>query len=223
MPSSRARTKGDSAAGTKKSRTTAQSVPADARRKRRSRPVPRWLTGSSELDGIAQRRCLMILSVLSGERPVTEVIEELSISRGTYYNLEQRALEAMLSALVPGVSAETSGSSAAVPAKRIAELEEKVSRLERDKRRVERALYLTRQVIGRGAVTLGVGRPRKSSAEPRSTRAGRSASSGSAKKATRKPTPAAISPIGSARSSTPGPDGSSVSPSIPSSGGVDER
>lgn len=205
---SRGRAKGASA--------EARESKKDSRRKRRIRPVPRWLTGSTELDGIAQRRCLMILSVLSGERPVTDVIEELSISRGTYYNLEQRAIEGMLSALVPGASSEMSEASSAIPAKRIAELEEKVGKLEQAKRRLERMLFVTRQVIGPGAVTQGVGRPKKTAASRRSTRAGRSASSGSATKAKKK-----AAKTTSPRSSTPASDGSSVSLSIPSSDGVD--
>ena len=55
------------------------------RRKPRPRPTPKWLVRPSDLDEMAKRRCLMILSVLSGERPVTEVVEEEQISRMTYY------------------------------------------------------------------------------------------------------------------------------------------
>src|SRR5512146_1308953 len=111
MPMSRARTKSESEAGSERPSTRA----------RRSRPTPKWLTGRTDLDELAKRRCLMILSVLSGERPVSDVLEEQGISRGTYYNMEQRALEAMLAALIPLTPGETSELPSASPAKRIVE------------------------------------------------------------------------------------------------------
>lgn len=208
---SRARTKHDS--------TTTRKTPAtDTRRKRRSRPLPRWLTGSTELDDMAKRRCLMILSVLSGERPVSEVIEEHGLSRGTYYNLEERALDAMLAALVPGASAETSDASSAIPAKRIADLEAKVQRLEQEKRRAERLLFLSRQVLGPGAVTMPVGRPPKNGPAQSSTTTGRNAS----RPRTKKPTTTPVSPKGSAAPPPPA-SGSISTPSTPSADGVDAR
>jgi hypothetical protein len=131
-----------------------------ARRKgdRRARPTPRWLTGRTDLDQVAQRRCLMILSVLSGEKPVTTAVEELGISRGHYYQLETKALVAMLRAVAPGAEAAGSPDDASM-AKRIAELEAKLSKLEQDKRRAERLLYLTRQVLPPGPVKTAAGRP----------------------------------------------------------------
>jgi hypothetical protein len=87
---------------------------------------------------------------------VSDVIEEAQISRPMYYQLEERALRAMLVALTPG--ADEPGSSE--PAKRIAELERKVARLEADKRRGERLLLLTRKVM-KGPMKLAAGRPRK--------------------------------------------------------------
>lgn len=189
---------------------------ADSGRKKRSRPVPKWLTGTAEIDDMAKRRCLMILSVLSGERPVTDVIAEHGISRGTYYNLETRALNAMLSALLPSASAETSENAALSPMQRVAELERKISKLEQDKRRGDRLLYLTKQILGAGSVKQASGRPsKKRPKKPRSTSRGPSASCGSAKKAKRK------SEKGSGASSTPA--GSSVTPSIPKTDGVDAR
>src|SRR5947209_15438816 len=74
------------------------------RRRHRSRPIPKWLLEKEELDQIAQRRTLMILSVLSGEKPVTDAIGEAKISRGHYYQLEEKALEAILQAMEPGAS-----------------------------------------------------------------------------------------------------------------------
>jgi hypothetical protein len=126
--------------------------------RRRARTTPEWLHEREDLDEMARRRCLMVLSVLSGERPVTDVIAEAQISRGTYYNLEERALKAMLVALVPGATEAPSES----PAMRIAELEKKVARLEQEKRRGERLLLLTRKTLKRGPMKMeGHGRPSK--------------------------------------------------------------
>jgi hypothetical protein len=126
---------------------------------------------------MAKRRCLLVLSVLSGERPVSDVIEEAEISRPMYYQLEERALQAMLLALTPG--AGELGSSE--PSKRIAELEKKVAQLEADKRRGERLLLLTRKVM-KGPMKLAVGRPRKKTQAAGSTNAGRKPSPASPKK-----------------------------------------
>lgn len=197
----------------------------DKRTKRRSRPIPKWLSDSRELDEIAKRRCLMVLSVLSGERPVTDAIEELSLSRGTYYQLEQRALEAMLAALVPGAS--TNETSSATPQKRIAELEAKVTTLEQQKRRTERLLYLARQVVGTGPVTMtGRGRPKKVKSRRRSKTAGSSSSTRSASKTrtsssstTARTTAASSSPASTFAPSTP----AEVSTSIPTPAGEDAR
>ena len=127
-----------------------------APRKHQSRPTPRWLKKKGELDEIAQRRTLMVLQVLSGEKPVTDAVEEAQISRGFYYQLEDRALKAILEAMEPGaqpgrpVEATT----------RILQLEEKVKDLETDKRRLERMLLMTRKVLKPGPLTTGRGRPR---------------------------------------------------------------
>ena len=125
--------------------------------RRRARPTPSWLTERKDLDEIAQRRCLMVLSVLSGETPVSDAIEQAQVSRGTYYQLEERALRAMLVALTPGSGEAPSES----PAHRIAELEQKIVRLEREKRRGERLLLLTRKVVKDGPLKVGAGRPPK--------------------------------------------------------------
>lgn len=121
---------------------------------------------AKDLDEMARRRCLMILSVLSGTRPVSEVIEEAKISRGTYYQLEARAIKAMLQTLLPG--AETSGGGENLT-HQLKLLEQKIARLEREKRRAERLVYLTRQVIKPGPMSTGMGpRPgrRKASTKP---------------------------------------------------------
>lgn len=128
-----------------------------SRRRRRPRPTPKWLKEQQDLDDVARRRCLMILSVVSGEKPVTQAIEEAQISRQTYYQLEEKALRAMLSALMPGTTVETS---AASPLRKMAELQAKTERLEQDKRRAERLLFLTRKVVRPGSLKSAAGRPR---------------------------------------------------------------
>jgi hypothetical protein len=155
----------------------------DLRRKNRSRPTPKWLKGATDLDPIARVRCLMVLSVLSGEKPVTDAIGAAGISRATYYHLETRALSAMLRSLGPGAE-ETDDAS---PQRQLAKLEKKVKALEQGKRRAERLLLMTRRVLG----------PVKT----RSTTSGRNPSRSSKR---RKKSPAAkLSPI----LSIPGPTG----------------
>ena len=144
------------------------------KRKNRSRPTPKWLTTQQDLDEVARKRCVMILQTLSGVEPVSDVIEREKISRGTYYQLETRALRAMLGALTPG--AEPDGRGAGM-LQQIAQLEKKVARLEQEKRRAERLLFLTKQVV-KGPVTIGTGRPRKRSS---STTSGSKPSPGSTK------------------------------------------
>jgi hypothetical protein len=164
----------------------------------------------------------MILSVLSGERPVSDVLEEQGISRGTYYNFEQRALEGMLAALIPLTPGETSELPSASPAKRIVELEAKVAKLERDRRRHDRLLYLTQSVMGSGSVKSASGRPtknKKKSATRTSMKSGRSASRTSATKAKKTSVAKTISEPWS----SPAPDASTSTPSTPSADGVDER
>lgn len=139
--------------------TSKRSPTASERTKRatRSRPTPQWLLTSNELDQVAQRRCLQLLSVLSGEKSVSEAIAEMQISRGTYYQLETRALAAMLTALTPGTTS-ADGS----PSGQIKALEEKVKKLEQGKRRAERLLLLTRKVVKRGPMKVGHGKGRVS-------------------------------------------------------------
>lgn len=129
-------------------------------RRHRVRPTPKWLLSSAEIDQVAKARCLMLLSVLSGEKPVTDAITEVGISRGTYYQLETRALEAMLRAL--GREAAETPREEASGLRRIAELERKLRRVEAAKRRAERLLLMTRRVV-KGGVTL---RGRTSSTRP---------------------------------------------------------
>lgn len=149
-------------------------------RERRARPTPSWLTKQADLDAIARARVLMLLSVLSGETPVTTAIERLRISRGLYYQLETRALNAMLLALAPGAEGDATREGAST-SRRIADLEDQVKRLEAEKRRAEQQLALTRKTIGPLPVKLARrGRPPK--VRPGSTSAGAARSRGSRRK-----------------------------------------
>jgi hypothetical protein len=149
--------------------TKARGEAAKGMRRHRSRPVPKWVKERQELDEMARRRCLLILSVLSGEKPVTDAIAELKLSRGRYYQLEELALEGMLEALSPAPAAGPGRP--ADQGLKIAQLEAKVAKMEQEKRRMERLLFLTRKLVKPGRVTMpGVGRPNSAkSGSPRSS------------------------------------------------------
>jgi len=131
------------------------SQQTDSRRQRRPRPTPAWLLEQRDLDDVARRRCLLMLSVLSGETPVTDAIEGTDLSRQAYYYLEERALKAMLRALTPGSDPATPTGPDLSALKRVAELESKVKQLEQDKRRLERLLLLTRKAVRPGPLKTG--------------------------------------------------------------------
>lgn len=144
-------------------RGVVRSKVQSGRRRHRSRPIPRWLKSSQQLDAIARSRCLLLLSVLSGETPVTEAIAKAKLSRATYYKLETRALQAMLAALNPlAGQAEDGRADLSLASARISELEGRVKLLERDKRRSERLLLLTRKSLKAPVTTAHRGRwPRR--------------------------------------------------------------
>lgn len=120
----------------------------DRRRRPRRHTLPRWLKNGADLDAIARSRCLMMLSVISGEVPVTTAIAQAKISRATYYKLETRALNAMLAAMNPLAGQATDGrADLSAASHRIAELEDRIKGLERDKRRAERLWLLTRRTL----------------------------------------------------------------------------
>jgi hypothetical protein len=154
--------------------------PTKGLRALRPRGTPRWLLKQADLDAIAKQRVLLVLSVLSGEKPVTTAVVESGISRGFYYQLETKALNAMLLALVPGADGEV-GPDATGTSRRIADLEQQVTRLAQEKRRAERLLLLTRKTIRPAPVKTAAGRPPKLRS---STNGGRGPSSASPKKPT---------------------------------------
>ncbi len=176
------------------------SSKADRRREPRPRSTPRWLSGRTDLDQVAQRRTMMILSVLSGHTPVTTAISEHGISRPLYYQLETKGLVGMMRALVPGANASANPDEV-TPMKQIADLEDKVAHLERENRRLERLLFLAKKVLPTGPVTLPERRGRKPGR--RSTSGGHGPSPGSKKSA---PSPTTAGPT-----STPTPGGATTS------------
>jgi hypothetical protein len=125
------------------------------RRRKTGGRKPKWLLTATDLDHIAQRRCLMILSVLSGEKSVEEASKDGEVMPAQYYQWEKKALDGMLSALVPGAMEKGT----ALPALR--QMEERIAALEATKRRLERLLSLTRMTLKSGPMTQGSrGRPR---------------------------------------------------------------
>lgn len=128
------------------------------RRKTRARPTPRWLASAPGVDETAKRRCLLLLSVLSGELSVTEAIASAGISRQLYYLLEERALLAMLQALsVTSLESEAEEQGPNLE-KEVERLKARVKKLEAEKRRTDRLLFLTRKVVKPGVLTSGRGR-----------------------------------------------------------------
>jgi phage shock protein A len=80
-------------------------VPAKKRRyQRRTVYLPQALKGARDAQSVAHHRCLMILSVLSGHRTVVEALAEGKLTRPQYYQLEDRAVQAMMRSLDPMAS-----------------------------------------------------------------------------------------------------------------------
>jgi hypothetical protein len=145
----------------KSTKSRVASSPNDKRRAKRARPTPKWLAEQQDLNEMARRRTLLVLSVLSGEKAVTEAISEAGISRALYYQLETKALQAVLRALAPGSSEPSGNAGADGMLRRISELEEQVAKLSQEKRRTDRLLFLTRKVVKKGPIAAeGRGRPR---------------------------------------------------------------
>lgn len=108
---------------------------------------------------MARSRCLMLLSVLSGQTPVSDAIVEAKISRATYYQLEDKALRAMLAVLNPLATTTELGTADRSATNRIEELESQVQRLTQEKRRTERLLRLTRKTLKAPVKLAHRGRP----------------------------------------------------------------
>lgn len=149
---------------------------------------------------------LLVLAVLSGEKPVSTAIEESGISRGFYYQLETKALNAMLLALAPGSDGDASPDATGLH-QRIKDLTDKVERAEQAQRRAERLLFLQRKLTSPGPVKTHRGRP--STKPTRSTSTGRRSwrSSMTSPKPTPKKSPPSASPKAALSPSTPTPAG----------------
>jgi hypothetical protein len=190
----------------------ARVPPVASSRKRRSRPTPRWLAQKPDLDAVARNRVLLVLSVLSGEKPVTSAIEEAGISRGFYYQLETKALNAMLLALAPGSDGDPSPDAAGLH-HRIKDLEAKLARAEAAQRRAERLLFVQRKLTSSGPVKTHRGRPAKTTTS--STPGGRRSwrSSTTTRSTTPRPPPAKLPAKPTTfPASTPTPGGASAGP-----------
>jgi hypothetical protein len=137
--------------------------PAKLQRHRRNQhPLPLWLMEPMEQHRIAQARCLMILSVLSGQKSVKEVIAEARVSRTLYYQMEERALNGMMRALGPRV-AEAPGEHRELREARtqVRLLSARVKSLTQRKRAAERLLRLLMKSNRASVTTERRGRPRK--------------------------------------------------------------
>src|SRR5688572_15259189 len=114
------------------------------RPKHQPHALPKWFVSSTQLlQGVARSRCLMVLSVLSGERSVSDAVREAKISHNMYYQLERRALNAILTALHPHAVWAQRGALK----ERIGQLEAQVKRLAQQKRRSDRLLLLMRKSL----------------------------------------------------------------------------
>src|SRR5689334_25763 len=152
-------------------RKTKDESPTEPKRRRR-RAIPRpvaWLMSRRDLDEMARRRCILVLSMLSGETTIAEAAEAGECSPLTVQKYEKQALEAMLAALTPKTGPDGLPTSSA---RRITDLETRIAQLERDKRRMERLLALTRQLVRPGPVATAAGRRPGSRSRRKSEAAG---------------------------------------------------
>ena len=132
------------------------------RHRRTSHILPLWLMQPAEQQAIAQRRTLMILSVLAGQKSVQDVIEEERVSRALYYQLEDRGLQGMLKALSPRIEGVTSEHRELRQAReQVRLLSERVRSLTQRKRSAERLLRLLIKSNSARVTTQRRGRPRK--------------------------------------------------------------
>jgi hypothetical protein len=145
----------------------AEPVRKPQRHRRTSHNLPLWLMQPAEQQAIAQRRTLMILSVLAGQKSVQEVIEQERVSRALYYQLEDRGLQGMLKALSPRIEGVTSEHRELMQAReQVRTLSERVKSLTQRKRSAERLLRLLIKSNCARVTTERRGRPRKALSTP---------------------------------------------------------
>lgn len=195
--------------------------PKKRRYRKRSTQTPSWLMEKPDLDEVARNRVLMFLSVISGDKSVSTAIEESGISRNLYYQLETKALNAMLLALAPGADGDPSTDAAGFR-NRISELETKLLHAEKTQRRAERLLHMTRKLTTGPMKTRGGRPPKKPTSSKRAGRKGWRSSTTAILRKPRKPrspktptlpTAKAVSPIPTVTGASAGPNaGSENSP-----------
>jgi hypothetical protein len=139
-----------------------------ARRGRRKKDEVRLPTALSreDIDAMAKRRCLMLLAVLSGQSTISQAIKDAEISSAMYYQLETRALNAMLEALAPAAKTENGQERS----RSFSSLQARVTHLEQEKRRLERLLSMATKIVRPGPMKTAMGRPPKK--RTRSTKKG---------------------------------------------------
>ena len=133
---------------------------AKRRPRTRSHPyLPRYLKSPQAQAAMAHGRCLMMLAVLSGQKTVTQAIEEAKISRALYYQLELRALKGMMRALDPRPEgARSEWQELRQARRRVKTLSAQLRYLTQRKRSVERLLRMVMK-SSRTPLSLGRGRP----------------------------------------------------------------
>ncbi len=99
-----------------------------------------------EGDEVSKKRVWTLMQVLSGQMGVTEAAKAAQITINRYYQLEQKALSAMLQALSP-----TAGRRKSVQS--IQKLEKKSEELERENARQRQLLRMARRLWGPMAET----------------------------------------------------------------------
>ena len=139
-----------------------------ARRGRRKKDEVRLPTALSreDIDAMAKRRCLMLLAVLSGQSTISQAIKDAEISSAMYYQLETRALNAMLEAVAPASKTENGQERS----RSFSSLQARVTHLEQEKRRLERLLAMATKIVRPGPMKTAMGRPPKK--RTRSTKKG---------------------------------------------------
>jgi hypothetical protein len=143
------------------------------RRKKGEVRLPSTLT-REDIDEMAKRRCLMLLSVLSGQSTISQAIKDGQISSAMYYQLEARALGAMLEALAPTTKTENGQERS----RSFSSLQARVTHLEQEKRRLERLLAMATKIVKPGPMKTAMGRKAKKRTRSTSQRAKKSLDTG---------------------------------------------
>lgn len=140
--------------------TVAEGVRKVRRRRPSDKPHwPRWLTTPSQYQQVARARSLLILSVLAGQKTVSDAIGEAKITRALYYQLEMKALHGMMAALDPLSSAPVNEHQELTVARaRLRAMGLQVKQLTQRKRSAERLLQLVLKSNRAAVVRLPRGR-----------------------------------------------------------------